>query len=112
MADALVLRLRVSFFSGRVQVGQALYYAFFTTLWVKRSPVSATRFFRFLFFIFCVCFVCPSAVALFSPVANSFFPLKLHSPCFFPVCGQRTGGVKVESLPKTPAKTATKLGNP
>lgn len=98
------------FFPGRVQVGQALYYAFFTTLWVKRSPVSATRFILCLLFcfFFFLCFLCPSAVALFPQRPIPFF----HSSCillvFFPVCGQCTGGVKVEFQPKKQTRGATK----
>jgi len=65
------------FFSGRVQVGQALYYAFFTTLWVKRSPVSATRFFSvFVFYFFCILFAL-QLLRFFPPWPIPFF----HSSC-------------------------------
>jgi len=100
------------FFLGVSKWGKHFIMRFLRHLGLSALQFPLPVFFGFCFLFFFLCFVCPSAVALFSPVANSFFPLKLHSPCFFPVCGQRTGGVKVESLPKTPTKTATKLGNP
>lgn len=101
------------FFPGRVQVGQALYYAFFTTLWVKRSPVSATRFILcLLFFVFFFVFSLPFSCCAFSPAADSFFPLKLHSPCFFSglwsVYWGRESGISTEKTNKGSNKT----GNP
>jgi len=83
MADALVLRLWVSFFLGVSKWGKHFIMRFLRHFGLSALQFPLPVFFGFCLLFFFVCFVCPSAVALFSPVANSFFPLKLHSPCFF-----------------------------
>lgn len=88
MADEIVVVAAPacsSSFRGRVQVGQTLYYAFFTTLWVKRSPVSAPLpgFCFFLFALQLLRFFPPRGQFLFSTQAASSFCFLFLSPLFF-----------------------------
>lgn len=71
-------------------------------------PVLFCAFCFVFFFVFSLPFSC----CAFSPAANSFFPLKLHSPCFFSglwsVYWGRESGISTEKTNKGSNKT----GNP
>jgi len=103
------------FFFGVFFLGVSKWGKHFIMRFLRHFGLSALQFplpvlfcaFCFLFFFF-LCFLCPSAVALFPQRPIPFF----HSSCillvFFPVCGQCTGGVKVEFQPKKQTRGATK----
>lgn len=106
MADEIVVAAAPacsSSFPGRVQVGQTLYYAFFTTLWVKRSPFSdPLPGFCFLFALQLLRFFPPKRPIPFFHSGCKLFLFLVFVPRFFAIfgCGQCSGGVKEECQEK------------